>query len=48
MTTINEREQRGLVIAATAKLTKKGNVWLVPSSSNGEVDPNHWTDLALS
>jgi transposase len=29
----NEREQRGLVIAATAKLTKKGGVWLVPSQS---------------
>jgi transposase len=31
----NEREQRGLVIAATAKLTKKGGVWLVPSQSGG-------------
>jgi transposase len=31
----NEREQRGLLIAATSKLTRKGNVWLVPSSSNG-------------
>jgi transposase len=33
MTTINEREQRGLVIAATAKVVKKGDVWLVPSQS---------------
>lgn len=31
----NEREQRGALIAATCKLTKKGNIWLVPSSSNG-------------
>lgn len=31
--TTNEREQRGLVIAATAKLTQKGNAWLVPSQS---------------
>jgi transposase len=28
-----EREQRGLRIAATCKLTKKGSVWLVPSQS---------------
>jgi hypothetical protein len=28
-----EREQRGLRIAATCKLTKKGRVWLVPSQS---------------
>src|SRR4051794_15765786 len=27
------REERGLVIAATAKLTPKGKVWLVPSQS---------------
>ncbi len=33
MTTINEREQRGILIAATTKLTKKGGVWLVPSST---------------
>src|SRR3954468_12673386 len=31
--TTDPREQRGLVIAATAKLTKKGGVWLVPSQS---------------
>jgi transposase len=30
---INEREQRGVLIAATCKLTKKGKVWLVPSQS---------------
>jgi hypothetical protein len=30
--TMTEREQRGLTIAAVKKLTKKGNVWLVPSS----------------
>src|SRR5438552_716433 len=27
------REERGLVIAATCKLTQKGKVWLVPSQS---------------
>src|SRR5712691_7856693 len=27
------REERGLVIAATQKLTQKGKVWLVPSQS---------------
>jgi hypothetical protein len=26
-----EREQRGMRIAATCKLTEKGQVWLVPS-----------------
>lgn len=30
---MNEREQRGLTIAATTKLTKKGSVWIVPSQS---------------
>jgi transposase len=30
---LHEREQRGLRIAATCKLTKKGQVWLVPSQS---------------
>src|SRR5437588_903413 len=30
---MNAREQRGLVIAATHKLTQKGKVWLVPSQS---------------
>jgi transposase len=29
----NPREQRGLVIAATQKLTQKGKVWVVPSQS---------------
>jgi transposase len=33
----NEREQRGALIAATRKLIRKGNVWLVPSSENGSV-----------
>jgi hypothetical protein len=28
-----EREQRGLRIAATCKLTQKGGIWLVPSQS---------------
>jgi hypothetical protein len=28
-----EREQRGMHIAATCKLTKKGQIWLVPSQS---------------
>ena len=31
---MNEREQRGLVIAATAKIARKGNIWLVPSQGN--------------
>src|SRR2546428_8275552 len=30
---LHEREQRGLRIAATCKLTKKGGIWLVPSQS---------------
>lgn len=30
---MDAREQRGLVIAATQKLTQKGKVWLVPSQS---------------
>jgi hypothetical protein len=30
---LQEREQRGLRIAATCKLTKKGQIWLVPSQS---------------
>ena len=30
---MNAREERGLVIAATQKLTNKGKVWLVPSQS---------------
>lgn len=34
---MDAREQRGLVIAATQKLTNKGKVWLVPSQSgNGQ------------
>jgi hypothetical protein len=30
---LHEREQRGLRIAATCKLIKKGQIWLVPSQS---------------
>jgi len=30
---MNAREERGLVIAATQKLTNKGKIWLVPSQS---------------
>jgi transposase len=30
---MNDREQRGLVIAATARITRKGQVWLCPSQS---------------
>ncbi len=30
---MNAREERGLVIAATQKLTQRGKVWLVPSQS---------------
>jgi transposase len=41
---MNAREERGLVIAATQKLTQKGKVWLVPSQ-NGKgkytVCPDH-------
>jgi transposase len=34
---VDAREQRGLVIAATAKITQKGRVWLCPSQSgNGK------------
>jgi transposase len=34
---MNAREERGLVIAATQKLTQKGKVWLVPSQTgNGK------------
>lgn len=33
----NDREQKALVIAAKSKLTKKNNMWLVPSQSgNGQ------------
>src|SRR5438105_2140114 len=32
-TAMNAREERGMVIAATQKLTQKGKVWLVPSQS---------------
>jgi hypothetical protein len=45
-----EREQRGMRIAATCKLTKKGQVWLVPSQSghgrytvNTDADAPHCT-----
>jgi transposase len=46
MSTLSAREQRGLVIAATAKLTQKGKVWLVPSQSGKgkyTVCPDHDT-----
>jgi transposase len=33
MATLTAREERGLVIAATQKLTQKGKVWLVPSQT---------------
>jgi hypothetical protein len=29
---MDEREQKGLVIAATAKIRKNGNAWVVPSN----------------
>ena len=32
-TTTNPREHRGLIIAATSRITKKGTAWLVPSQS---------------
>ena len=34
MSIANEREARGLVIAATSKIEKKGNVWMVPSQTD--------------
>lgn len=30
---MDAREERGLAIAAKCKITKKGDAWLVPSSS---------------
>ncbi len=33
MATLTSREERGLVIAGTQKLTQKGKVWLVPSQN---------------
>src|SRR5580698_3682696 len=33
MSVINEREQRGLVIAARCKINRSGDVWMVPSQS---------------
>ncbi|MDZ4688630.1 MAG: transposase [Planctomycetaceae bacterium] len=30
---MNEREQRGILIAATSRITRKGSVWLVPSQT---------------
>jgi len=38
-----EREQRGLVIAATAKLQKNGNRWFVPSQSKNGGDHGFYT-----
>ena len=40
---MSEREQKALVIAAKSKVIKKGDTWVVPSSSGGKqykVDPN--------
>ena len=35
---MNERKQRGLQLAATARITRNGNVWEVPSQTlNGRV-----------
>lgn len=34
MSITNERQARGLVIAATSKIEKKGNVWMVPSQTD--------------
>ncbi len=47
---MDEREQRGLVIAATAKLRQKGETWHVPAQSRGwgsykvvpRAGPPHW------
>lgn len=35
--TVAGREQRGLVIAATCKIKQQGDVWIVPSQSEGQV-----------
>src|SRR5580658_10674165 len=40
---MDAREQRGLEIAATKKLRRKGDLWLVPSQAGGStyvVDPS--------
>lgn len=34
---MDPRQQRGLEIAARCKLTRKGDAWMVPSPTNGEV-----------
>src|SRR5688500_19062296 len=36
MRAMNEREQRGLQIAAVCRIDQKGDVWLVPSQSGKE------------
>ena len=33
---VNEREQKAIEIAAHTKLTRKGNVWIVPSQSGAK------------
>src|ERR1051325_6658188 len=33
---VNEREQKAIEIAARSKLTRKGNVWIVPSQSSAK------------
>src|SRR4051812_43235928 len=38
---IDERQQRGVLIAATAKIVRKGDAWVVPSQSlNGKYTVN--------
>ena len=42
---LEARQERGLMIAATARIAKKGGAWLVPSQSgivrNGIAEPVH-------
>src|SRR5947208_883249 len=44
---MNPREQRGIIIAATVKLSHQGSCWIVPSQTSGDkqyvVDPQQAT-----
>ncbi len=44
---MNDREQRGLTIAALSKITRKGNAWLVPSQSAGAKKYTVVPDVAM-
>jgi transposase len=43
-TTMEAREQRGLVIAAKCKIQRKGNAWKVPSQTDGYKGKNYTVD----